>query len=147
MPRRCASGNSISLQASGGQTYEWIGNTAGLNSTVTANPVATPSASTKYTVVAFGENQCFSDTANIQVTVKPTPIVNLGNDTTICEGQTVLLKAFTANATYLWQDGATAEDYEVSKAGTYTASVSLDNCSASDTINVHQTAKPYFTLG
>lgn len=140
-------GNSISLQASGGETYEWIGNTTGLNSTVSPNPDATPSVSSRYTVVAFGENQCFSDTGNIQVTVKPTPYVNLGNDTTICEGQSVLLKAFTTKATYLWQDGAPTPDYKVTKAGTYSVLVSLDNCDASDTINIHETAIPYFTLG
>ncbi|HEY9658723.1 MAG TPA: PKD domain-containing protein, partial [Allocoleopsis sp.] len=59
------SGNSITLQASGGKTYEWIGNTGGLSNTSIANPVATPTSSTNYTLVAFGENQCFSDTGNV----------------------------------------------------------------------------------
>ncbi|MGN6803113.1 MAG: PKD domain-containing protein [Ginsengibacter sp.] len=141
------SGNSISLQASGGETYRWITNTEGLNNTTIANPVASPTASTNYTVVAFGENQCFSDTANVQVTVKPTPVVNLGNDTTICEGQSVLLNAFIPNATYEWQDGTASAEYEVSRAGTYSVVVNLDNCTSSGTVNIKQTAKPYFTLG
>ena len=141
------SGNSTRLQASGGIAYEWIGNTAGLNSVTVPDPVATPSTSTTYTVVAHGENQCFSDTAAVYVKVNPTPFVNLGNDTTICEGQTTILKAFTANATYVWQDGSTLPDYTVSKAGRYVVLVNLDNCSASDTINIMQKAIPYFTLG
>jgi gliding motility-associated-like protein len=81
------------------------------------------------------------------VTVKPTPVVNLGNDTTICEGQSVLLNAFIPNATYEWQDGTASAEYEVSRAGTYSVVVNLDNCTSSGTVNIKQTAKPYFTLG
>ncbi len=140
-------GNSTKLQASGGIGYQWIGNTEGLDNVSVPGPVATPLVSTMYTVVATGENQCFSDTARIQVTVKPTPFVNLGRDTTICEGQSTVLNAFTPNATYVWQDGTTAADFTVSKAGRYIVVVDLNNCKASDTVNIMQKAIPYFTLG
>ncbi|MGN6248359.1 MAG: PKD domain-containing protein [Ginsengibacter sp.] len=141
------SGNSVTLQASGGISYEWINNTAGLNNTAIANPVAAPASSTVYTLVASGEDQCFSDTAQVQVKVKPTPVVHLGNDTTICEGQTLLLDATIANGSYTWQDGSTASSYTVSKGGTFYVLVDLNNCLASDTINVTRKPIPIFTLG
>jgi gliding motility-associated-like protein len=140
-------GSSIRLQASGGLSYQWINNTKGLNNFSIPNPVAQPLNSTIYTLVALGKNQCFSDTAQIKVTVKPTPVVHLGKDTTICEGQSITLKSFTANATYSWQDGSNSVDYLVKKAGQYFVWVNLDNCKASDTINIMQTAIPDFSLG
>ena len=141
------SGSSTSLEASGGVSYQWINNTQGLNNSTVPNPVASPSVSTVYTLVASGENQCFTDTAQVKVTVKPAPVINLGSDTTICEGQSLVLNAFTANATYAWQDGSTAPDFKVRNGGEYFVWVDLNNCKASDTIHVSQKAIPYFTLG
>jgi gliding motility-associated-like protein len=141
------SGKTIQLQAVGAQSYQWIYNTEGLSNTSVANPVASAATTTSYTVVGTGERQCFTDTAMIKVTVKPTPAVYLGKDTTICEGQNLQLKSYTNLATYLWQDGSTAPDYLVQKAGQYILSVDLNHCSASDTINVLQKAIPWFTLG
>ena len=83
----------------------------------------------------------------IQVLYNPLPVVNLGNDTTLCEPQTLLLNAYTANASYLWQDGSTAPDYLVSQAGAYRLTVTLGTCDASDTIAITYKALPYFILG
>jgi len=141
------SGTGTTLKASGGVSYQWINNTQGLNNLNVPDPVASPSTSTVYTLVASGENQCFSDTAEVQVIVKPTPVVNLGSDTTICEGQTVLLNAFTNNATYSWQDGSTNPGFMVINGGKYFVWVDLNNCKSSDTITINQKAIPYFTLG
>lgn len=141
------SGSSVGLQASGGISYQWINNTKGLNNVSISEPIATPSASTTYTLVASGENQCFSDTSQIKMTVKPTPSFHLGNDTSLCEGQSIVLKAFTNNATYSWQDGTTTGDYQVKKGGQYYVWVNLNNCKASDTINIMQKVIPYFSLG
>lgn len=141
------SGKTIQLQAAGAQSYQWIDNTEGLSNTSVANPVASAATTMRYTVVGTGEHQCFTDTAMIKVTVKPTPVVYLGRDTTICEGQSLHLKSYTNLASYLWQDGSTAADYLVQKPGKYILSVDLNQCSASDTINVMQKAIPWFTLG
>ncbi|MEO8854943.1 MAG: PKD domain-containing protein [Ginsengibacter sp.] len=141
------SGQSTTLQASGGISFQWINNTNGLNNVMIANPVASPSLSTIYTLVASGENQCFSDTAEVTVTVKPTPVVHLGNDTTICEGRSLILNAFTANAIYTWQDATSASSFTVKNQGQYFVVVNLNNCKASDTINIHEIAIPYFSLG
>ena len=60
-----------------------------------------------------------------RLSVTMLPIVNLGNDTSILDGQTLTLDATgTPNATYLWQDGNTDSIYVVSDSGTYSVSVS-----------------------
>jgi gliding motility-associated-like protein len=65
--------------------------------------------------------------------------INLGNDTTLCVGQTLLLDATSPNAgSYLWQDNSSNSTYTVTQQGTYFVKVTNDdNCSlATDTISV-----------
>ncbi len=83
----------------------------------------------------------------VAVTFVPAPVVNLGNDTTICEKQTLQLNAFNNYADYLWQDGSHSSDYLVSNTGIYFVSVRLNNCISSDTIMVNYKSLPYFNLG
>lgn len=60
--------------------------------------------------------------------------VHLGNDTTLCTAQTLVLNATTAGATsYLWQDGSTNPTYTITTAGQYYVTV---NSQCGDTINV-----------
>jgi gliding motility-associated-like protein len=52
------------------------------------------------------------------------PVVDLGNDTSIMDGETLTLNAGgTPDATYLWQDGSTDSVYIVSDSGTYSVTV------------------------
>jgi gliding motility-associated-like protein len=141
------SGANTRLEASGGTGYQWINNTQGLDNISVSDPVASPLNTTTYTVVASGEKQCFSDTAAIKVVVNPAPVVRLGNYTTVCQGQLITLNAFNSNAVYSWQDGSTSSSFVVKNAGEYHVKVGINNCTASDTIMIHQTTIPYFTLG
>ena len=47
------------------------------------------------------------------------PKLNLGPDTTLCPGDSILLNAKSSCATYLWQNGSTDSAFEVHTAGTY----------------------------
>jgi len=92
------------------------------------------------------QNACAaSDT--VKVVYQPAPLVNLGNDTTLCEGQTLLLNAYNDNAAYLWQDGSTAPSQQVNKPGIYFITANIHNCVASDSIIVAYKALPHFSLG
>ena len=71
----------------------------------------------------------------------------LGPDTTICEGTSLTLSAYNNNATYLWQDGSTGTNYEVTGEGIYSVVASIGSCRAGDTIAVNLSPKPSFTLG
>jgi gliding motility-associated-like protein len=62
--------------------------------------------------------------------------VNLGKDTTICQGNTLTLDATTAGATYTWSTGATSPTIVVDTTGTYFVAVHNGGCSANDTIHV-----------
>ncbi|MGF1565412.1 MAG: PKD domain-containing protein [Flavobacteriales bacterium] len=77
-----------------------------------------------------------SDTAAFTLTVVPFPIVSLGNDTTLCQGETLLLNAENQGALYQWQDGSTGQSYEVFSPGSYTVSVTQSGCTSSDAIQV-----------
>ncbi|HEY6504611.1 MAG TPA: gliding motility-associated C-terminal domain-containing protein [Chitinophagaceae bacterium] len=83
----------------------------------------------------------------IITSVKPLPVVNLGNDATVCEGITMTLDATYLNSSYLWQDGSNNPVYQVSQQGTYFVQVNYNGCRKSDTITVNYNPKPKFTLG
>ena len=88
-----------------------------------------------------------SKTDSVIVNYKPTPVVKLGNDTTLCEGATKVLNVVNANAVYKWQDESTAADFTVTQAGLYFAAVEINGCKAADSVNIFYTPTPLFTLG
>jgi len=45
--------------------------------------------------------------------------INLGPDTTLCEGESIILNPNLPNATYTWQDSSHAATYEAKQPGTY----------------------------
>jgi gliding motility-associated-like protein len=74
---------------------------------------------------------------SINVTQHALPIVNLGNDTSYCGLDSLLLNAGNTGATYQWQDGSTKQTYSVKSAGTYSVLVRDQNdCKSKDTIQV-----------
>jgi hypothetical protein len=140
----CA-GQSVQLNATGGVTYSWLP-IAGLNSSNIGNPVASPASSTTYTVTATDVNGCTA-TDQMEVAVKPAPVVVITPNTAICYGQSTIINATDNipgnNETYLWTTGSTNTSITVSPMviTTYSVTVTdLNNCSttASSTISVNQ---------
>src|SRR5690606_6373856 len=84
-------GNAAQLQVSGAQTYIWTPAT-GLSCTNCANPTASPTNTTTYTVIGTDVNGC-KDTAQVTITVNPAPPVNAGPDKSICLYDAVQLQA------------------------------------------------------
>jgi gliding motility-associated-like protein len=84
---------------------------------------------------------------SISISYKPLPLVNIGSDTTLCEGATKILRAINTNATYKWNDLSNTPTYTVSKPGTYWVEVNLNDCISKDTIRISYNYKPKFTLG
>ncbi|MEY4804971.1 MAG: hypothetical protein RL331_1492, partial [Bacteroidota bacterium] len=121
------SGNQGSIQTlvnlSGG-TYQWLG-----TSNILPNLTVSPAATTNYTVV-YNLLGC-SDTMMAQIFVKPTPIIQVSNDT-ICAGGTAQLIA-TANLAgglWSWSNGASNDTIQLNPLATTNINVSysLDNC-------------------
>jgi len=76
-------------------------------------------------------------TDTVRVTVLPAPAVSLGNDTSLCTGQTLTLNAANNGSTYLWNDNTTAQTLAANGAGTYAVTVTSGNCSATDAVNIY----------
>jgi len=61
--------------------------------------------------------------------------IDLGNDTVICENQSLVLDAGTyAGARYRWQDGSSRKTLNVARSGTYHVQVTDGRCIAADTV-------------
>ncbi len=87
-------------------------------------------------------NACLSDTANwIMVDVLPLPVIQLGNDTTLCADHSLLLDAGNPGSVFLWSDSSTGPTLMADSAGygygTHTFWVNVDNgCVNRDTIHI-----------
>jgi gliding motility-associated-like protein len=63
---------------------------------------------------------------------------SLGNDTFICEGESLLLDiSMLGNVTYKWQDGSEGSQYLINHNGTFSVTVTKQGCSNSDTVIVN----------
>ena len=71
--------------------------------------------------------------------------IALGTDTAICPDGNLLLDASLAGATYKWQDNSSAATFNVQQAGSYNVEVTLDGCTAGDTILV-TTLEPFMRI-
>src|SRR5690606_155601 len=96
-------GDTVILRASGAVSYNWSPAT-GLSCTNCDAPVASPAATTTYTVVGTFAGGC-ADTTTVTVTVNPLPTIAVGADTAICLGESVSLKA-TGGVDYSWTPAA-----------------------------------------
>lgn len=72
----CA-GKQTQLHATGAVSYKWLPAT-GLNRADVGDPLANPAASTQYRVVGYGRDNCFTDTADVMLTVNPSPQLRTG---------------------------------------------------------------------
>src|SRR5690606_9905292 len=80
------------------------------------------------------------------VKFRPLLMINLGKDTSLCDGDTLHLKPATNATLFSWNDGDTTLTKSIVKAGTYTIQVSDSFFTNTDTIAVTFTPKPQFSL-
>jgi len=73
--------------------------------------------------------------------------VFLGNDSTLCAGDSLSLHSSVVNAQYLWSTGSTADHITVNQTGTYWIAVNNGNCIVTDTIQVIFHLPPSLSLG
>lgn len=95
-------GESIALNSTGGNSYLWSP-AAGLSSSIIADPIAKPEATTTYIVVVQNETTC-TDSATITINVITAPTADAGPDKDIIEGQSIQLSAASngSNNNYKW---------------------------------------------
>jgi gliding motility-associated-like protein len=99
-------GDSTSLFASGGSSYQWSPATT-LSCDTCYNPLAWPTVTTNYQIIIH-QGVCFSDTGKVKITVFPWPTVDAGPDQQIIAGSSINLFANTTNVIkYIWSPVAT----------------------------------------
>ena len=103
-------GEIATLNASGNGSYLWSPSSAVSCDTCT-NPIVIINASTDYTLVVTSPAGC-KDTATVHVDLSTfsTPIISVGNDTTICKGDTIQL--YVSGGT-----NVLAYDWDTSRSG------------------------------
>jgi hypothetical protein len=87
-----------------------------------------------------------SDSLTKQLVVNPFPTLNLGADTTFCEGTFAILDAGVRDSV-LWSTAEKTRVILASTAGTYHVDVWEKGCMASDTVQLMEVANPIVNLG
>ena len=113
-----------------------------------SSPVYVTSVSGTFIVQVSNSCGVDIDTINVEIS-GVAPQTDLGKDTLLCEGETLLLNANPdAETSVVWQDGSIFPSFTVTEAGTYTLAAFNQCGSASDTINISiEVAPPAFSLG
>ncbi|KMQ60910.1 gliding motility protein [Chryseobacterium sp. BLS98] len=134
-------GESVTLTADGGVTYQW-GNFPGTGNTQTVTLYQT----TTFTVYAVGTKGCRSlNPASITVEVTP-EITSPLKDVEMCLGDRITLDAGAGpNYKYLWSTGATTQTITADSWGIYTVEVDNGFCKKIFTAKVGGAATPFVT--
>ncbi|MDW3197031.1 MAG: gliding motility-associated C-terminal domain-containing protein [Cytophagales bacterium] len=93
------------------------------------------------------DNACGLTVDTVKVDFLDTPIVDLGEDQTLCDTNTVELELTAVPGTYTWQDGSESPRYEVSQPGNYWVLVENACGSDSDTVRIDYLDTPTLNLG
>lgn len=107
--------------------------------------------SNQYIVSALDKKGCFTkDTVNVNF--KYFPIADFGNDTTLCDNDSLTLVMQPQSnpffsGVYQWQDSSTKDHYTITEPGTYWGNVTFQGCTVSDTIKVSYLTADHFSLG
>ncbi|MFA6923079.1 MAG: LamG-like jellyroll fold domain-containing protein [Bacteroidales bacterium] len=64
------------------------------------------------------------------------PVVNLGNDTIICKGNSLELDAKNTGSSYKWNSGETTQKINVANSGKYYVTVYNGSCFSVDSVNI-----------
>ena len=99
-------------------------------------------------LVAYDTTQSVRDSVTISVNVVQTPVVNLGNDASICLGSQQILNTGVVCDKYLWSTGDTTQSLSVATFGDYWVVATNQNaCASSDTVHINVVSVPVFSLG
>ncbi|HYG52927.1 MAG TPA: gliding motility-associated C-terminal domain-containing protein, partial [Flavobacteriales bacterium] len=81
-------------------------------------------------------NGCEGPTATVQVNVLAFPVVELGTDQVLCEGESLVIGPGDNVFSYTWMDESTATPREVETSNTYVINAANQCGSVTDAINV-----------
>jgi gliding motility-associated-like protein len=151
----------------GDKTQFWLGDTAGVDSvhwifgdpasgsnnfSSTFRPEHLFTKDTTFSVQAIifrkGSIQnCLLDTVSRLVTIFPVPKFNIGNDTTICDGEDIFINALSIKGYYAWHDNTNNPNFTGTKSDTVWLRVTSGGCSSADTLILTVVPFPTIELG
>ena len=122
-----------------GSTYEW--STGDTTRTIQVDSSGT------YSVIVTDLNECVGyDTIN--VTINPSPVVNLPRVSSFCDGESAVLNPGATSGDFIWSTGETTDSIEVTDPGYYWLEVTDANgCSDHGNTNVIINPVPVVSLG
>ncbi len=119
-----------------GNTYLWS------NGDSTESITVMPTTTTTYSVTVTNAAGCYS-VDSVTIHVNPTPVVNLGPNTTFCNTESLTLDAGAGFASYLWSDLSTGQTLVLDSfnltVGTHTISVTVtdsNGCEGVGTVDI-----------
>lgn len=132
-------GNSATLTAAPGYSYQWSSGGTGQTETVTTDG--------SYTVTITSSGGCVADsTLTVNFAAINNNLILANGTSTICQGQAVQLQGLYG-LSYTWSTGVTASTITVNNAGNYSATASDGTCSIStNTISVIVNPLPTATI-
>jgi hypothetical protein len=106
-----------------------------------------PAATNDYIVTVTNADNC-ENTDTVSVTVNPLPVMDAGNDLTVCEGQTIVL-GISGPDDYDWSNGVTnGTPFTPAGSGEYVVTgTTAFGCTDTDTVNVTVNSAPSVDLG
>lgn len=148
MDRSVCPGTQLTLTATSipGATFYWSTNESGASTTVA------PMISGNYIVTVTDQQLCGTATDDVNVTVFPLPTADAGDDTTICQGQSLsLIAAGLPGSSWVWSTGSTHSSININPLSNATYMVTatdLHHCGiAIDTVQITVVALPTVWAG
>ncbi|WPO83890.1 choice-of-anchor L domain-containing protein [Chryseobacterium sp. JJR-5R] len=135
---RICVGESTTLTAANGVTYEWVGMPL-----TGATQTVSPTQTTTYSVFAIGAQGCKSlQPATLTVEVVPAITSSLSGGM-ICQGDVITLDAGAGPSyNYLWSTGDTSQTISVATPGAYSVTINNGVCQKQFTTQVIQAIIP-----
>jgi len=145
-------GQATQLSATGGNKYAWSPSST-LNNSSVANPIASPTTTTRYNVVVTNSAGC-TGSANTTITIRPKPTISISSPGILCSGDSTLLTS-RGGASYFWYPATGIDNPLVSnpKASpntttTYTSVVTTNyGCKDSSKTTITVVPKPHLFIG
>ncbi len=123
------SGNNIVLDPGPGPGYSYLWQDGSITSTLQVTGAGTYSVTVTDACQSISDEVTFTPFTGFEVT--------LGEDTTICDGQSFQLQTFFPNSTYLWQNGSEDPVHTINYSGDYYVTIfNVCDTVTSDTLTV-----------
>tara|TARA_B100001287_G_scaffold261698_1_gene250978 strand:+ start:20774 stop:27514 length:6741 start_codon:yes stop_codon:yes gene_type:complete len=140
-------GDTVQIEASGGNLYNWLNNEYISNQSIN-NPNVWPLTTSSYKALVSDINTC-EDTVEVIVTVNQLPNVSAGNDQNICFGDSSSLNASGSAQNYVWNNGIIdGELFQINSSQQYVLTgTDVNNCVNYDTVNIVSIDLPIIDIG